>query len=135
MAAISAKNIRERLLAKEEQLRVVQAEIDLLRSMLAEALGEPDPSAPKARAPRANVKRVILELLEAAGGNGVSAATAIEQASARGHELERTSVSSTLSRLKSDGVVVYDGDRYKLKQFHSGWASNVHPHPASKSAP
>ena len=35
----------------------------------------------------------------------------------RGIELDRGSVSSLLSRLKKDGVLFYDGSRYRLKEY------------------
>ncbi|HWK14203.1 MAG TPA: hypothetical protein VNS02_07380 [Rhizobiaceae bacterium] len=130
MAMAPMKIIKERLAAKEEQARIIQAEIELLRSMLAEANGEPDPSSPRARAPRANVKNLVLKYLQEAGATGLTAPMIVNMALSAGFNLERPSVSSTLSRLKSDGVLVYDGDRYRVANSEPGW--NVHPHPASK---
>ena len=66
---------------------------------------------------RTNTKGVVLKLLEEVGTSGLNAAIAVELASRRGASLDRNSVSSLLSRLKSDGIVLLDADRYKLSQF------------------
>ena len=54
-----------------------------------------------------------------AGTTGLNAISAVEVANRRGLHLDRQSVASTLSRMKKDGEVVYNGDRYKLIQFAS----------------
>ena len=66
---------------------------------------------------RVNVKATILDLLKEAGTTGMNAATAVETASRRGIALDRASVSSLLSRLKKEGTIVHDGERYKLPEF------------------
>lgn len=102
-----------RLAAKLEQKRVVLAEIHLLRSMLAEIDGDP---APEHRIEcKVRVKQFILLLLERAGAAGINTPLAIEQAALTGRHLVRSSVSGVLSRLKADGAVIYDGERYKLR--------------------
>ena len=138
--------MRQRLGEKEEQHRILQAEIELLQSMLAEAAGKPDPTQPKPRAKRSSVKAYVLELLEQVGRAGLNAAIAVEMAEAEGLELDRGSVSSLLSRLKSDETVEYDGDRYRLasvmkmareerkqqeQEKRDALIGNVHRHPAS----
>lgn len=65
---------------------------------------------------RTNTKGVVLKLLEEVGTSGLNAAIAVELASRRGVSLDRNSVSSLLSRLKSDTIVILDADRYKLAQ-------------------
>lgn len=106
---------REAQLADLDRKRAtVQAEVDLLRRMIAEAKGE---DIPNRRAPRSNVKRMVLSLLEQVGNDGLNAASAVEMADQKGVTLERNTVSSLLSRLKHDETVVYDGNVYKLKQF------------------
>lgn len=126
--------IKNRLAAKEEELRRVQAELTLLRSMLAEANGEPSPDQGRAptRARRSSVKTYVLELLERAGRNGLNAALAVEMAEADGKTLERGTVSSLLSRMKTDGAITYDGDRYRLTKFAEPASSAaILSHPAS----
>lgn len=72
---------------------------------------------PPARAAKGSVKNTVLDLLEDAGRRGVNAATAVDLAKAKGITLERGSVSSLLSRLKTDGIVNHDGNVYRLKKF------------------
>ena len=133
--------IRKRLEEKREQLSILTAEISLLESMLAEAKGEPDPSQPKQRAKRSSVKSYVLELLDQVGEKGLNAAIAVSMATQEGRDLDRNSVSSLLSRLKNEGLLVYDGDKYRLKSRMSTSEDqnrslvddleNVHLHPAS----
>lgn len=128
----------------DKKKATVQAEIDLLLRMIAEAKGEEDPTKRK-RAPRSNVKNMVLRLLQEMGDLGLNAATAVELANKEGLNLERNTVSSLLSRLKADGTVVYDGSLYRLREFASPqdtkppapgeWrtGATVHTHPASRN--
>lgn len=104
--------------ALNDRLEIILREIDklkaqesVLRDLIREVNGEPKA---KPRAPRSNVKQTILELLERAGDAGLNATSAVETAARDGISLERGTVSSLLSRLKNEGVVVYDGSVYKL---------------------
>lgn len=76
--------------------------------------GEAPPVAMKANGVRPNVKKTLLTLLEEVGVDGLNAATAVELANRKGEKLERATVSSLLSRFKSDGVVTHDGTMYRL---------------------
>ncbi len=67
------------------------------------------------RHPRGAVKRILLQLLQEAGGTGLNARLAVAMAAARGIEVDRTTLSSLLSRLKADAVVAHDGYRYFLR--------------------
>jgi hypothetical protein len=67
------------------------------------------------RYPRGAVKRVLLELLQETGAGGLNARRAVVMAAERGIEVERTTLSSLLSRLKADDVVAHDGYRYRLR--------------------
>jgi hypothetical protein len=77
----------------------------------------PEESASK-RTRRGDLKGTVLALAEQAGENGLTAeecvAMALEQ---KGITLLLGSVSSQLSRLKTDNVMFFDGQRYRLKQF------------------
>ena len=59
----------------------------------------------------------ILGMLEEVGTTGLNAASAVELANRRGQTIQGGSVSSTLSRFKKDGIVDYDGDRYRLPKY------------------
>ncbi len=65
----------------------------------------------------ASVKGVLLDLLNECGTTGLNAISAVEMANRRGVTLKQASVSATLSRFKADGIVDYDGDRYRLKEY------------------
>ena len=76
-----------------------------------------EPSIQKRRAPRSNVKNFVLQALEEFGAEGVNAASICEYAETKGRPLERGSVSSLLSRLKNEGITVYDGSLYRLAEY------------------
>ena len=98
------------------KLADIQAQIERLKAqeeLLLELLGENK----NVKRPRANVKQTVLDLLERVGTAGLNASVAVEMAKQDGTRLERGSVSSILSRLKSDGVVHYDNTVYRLPKF------------------
>ena len=72
------------------------------------------------------MKAKVLDLLEDVGTTGLNASTAVNLAEARGMELERASVSSLLSRLKSDGIVEFDGSMYRLPKFAKAATPDEH---------
>jgi hypothetical protein len=106
------------------EVEKIKAQEDLIRDMIREARGEPKV---KLRAPRSNVKQTILELLEQAGADGINAASAVEKSARAGVTLERGTVSSLLSRLKNEGIVIYDGSVYRLAKHKGDAGPNVHP--------
>lgn len=64
--------------------------------------------------PRRNVKRAVLDVVQEAGKAGVTASEVISRAAAKGRALNPGSVASLLSRMKQDGVLTFDGERYYL---------------------
>ena len=72
---------------------------------------------PPLRPPRSNVKQTVLDLLHQQGAAGLNASTAVELAAKRNESIQQSTVSSLLSRFKADGVAVYDGNVYRLKEF------------------
>lgn len=78
------------------------------------AAGDPPSMAIKPNAVRPNVKKTLLTLLQEVGDGGLNAATAVELAGRKGERLERATVSSLLSRFKSDGLVSHEGGMYRL---------------------
>lgn len=79
--------------------------------------GKAGSAIPPLRPPRSNVKQTVLELLHQRGADGLNASTAVELAKLRNETIHQPTVSSLLSRFKSDGIAVYDGSVYRLKQF------------------
>ncbi len=120
MASRKANEMKQRLLeerdallrqkeAIENQILGIEKAISLI------GLEEGADSPP--RKSRSSNKAIVLDLLREVGTTGLNAATAVAMANIRGITLGRNSVSSMLSRLKRDGVVVYDGEKYRLREF------------------
>lgn len=106
---------RDKLLAEIDALKNKVAGLEMAMSLL----GGDDHQTelvPVSR-PRQGIKGSILDFLTEAGTSGLNAARAVEIAERRGLHMDRQSVSSLLSRLKRDGVVVYEDEQYKLAQF------------------
>lgn len=118
------KMLEERLEQVRRDIEKLRAQETLLVDMMREASGEPKI---KPRAPRSNVKQAVLDLLDQVGTKGLNAATAVELAGQSGMSLERGTVSSLLSRLKSEGALVYDGRVYRLKGYAEDGTPNVRP--------
>ena len=118
------KMLEERLEQVRREIEKLKANEAMLLDMIREASGEPKV---KQRAPRSNVKQTVLALLDQVGAAGLNAASAVELAEQAGTSIERGTVSSLLSRLKNEGVVVYDGTVYRLKEHAEDGTPNVHP--------
>ncbi|PVA09243.1 hypothetical protein DC366_15215 [Pelagivirga sediminicola] len=105
-------DIRARLDGVRREIEKLKAQESLLLDMLDET-----PAPKQVRAAKGSVKTTVLDLLDEVGRSGLNAATAVDLAKEKGIDLERGSVSSLLSRLKTDGIVTYDGSAYRLKKF------------------
>lgn len=104
---------RDRLLSEIEALKHKVAGLEMALSLMGEEYG----AQPKPEKARGGLKQTLVDLLRESGTSGLNAATAVETAERRGVHLDRQSVSSTLSRMKAEGLVDYSGDRYRLIQF------------------
>lgn len=105
---------RDRLRADVEAAKARLDEVEGLIHLLS---GEPKPEAAR-RPKRGDLKEIILSLYEEAAESGLSAQECVAAASAkRGVLLQPASVSSALSRFKADGILMYDGERYRLKRY------------------
>jgi hypothetical protein len=62
-----------------------------------------------------NTKKIVLTMVTDAGAAGVTATEILEQALAKGRQLNANTVSSLLSKLKGDGALAFDGERYYAK--------------------
>ena len=128
MAAMSRmqKNV-QRLIDERDRLRAELAAFTAtmtgrifgLESAIALLQNDGDePTSPDGeKAGRGEAKTLLLDLLREAGTTGLNAAVAEQLARNCGAILKRGTAASNLSRLKADGVVVYDGDRYRLPEF------------------
>lgn len=103
---------RDRLLRQREALDNQIAGIERAISLVGDEV-----CVSPAQKRRTSTKSVVLDLLEDVGTTGLNASIAVDLADRRGISIERASTSSLLSRLKSDGIVVFDGDKYRLKKY------------------
>lgn len=111
--APTMSDLRSRLESIQRDIEKLKAQEALLLEMLQEAPRE----TKGGRAKKGSVKQAVIDLLTEVGARGLNANSALELAQNKGIELERGSVSSLLSRLKHDGIVVYDDDVYRLAEF------------------
>jgi hypothetical protein len=105
----------ERVRAEIERLRAEEAVLMGLRSKMS---GDPEPKRSKTRSP--NVKPVVLDVMHNAGPTGATSAEVDQLVREKVPTVAKDTVGSVLSRLKSDGALVYDGERYYEKQFAPG---------------
>lgn len=127
------KALEEMLAEKRSHLTKVQVEIATLEDLLRRASGHPEPVAPTIHHRRGvNVKQVLLDMLSERSEQGLNAATAVDLARKKGEHLERGTASSLLSRLKSEGVLNYDGAVYRLQNKSA--SGPVLAYPPSKTA-
>ena len=107
---------RDKLLAQMAAMKHKIEGLELAMSVL-EHDDDADQSPKKERGARGKTKELVLSLLKESGTTGLNAASAVEMALRRAVNLPRGTAASTLSRLKADGVALYDGDKYRLVEF------------------
>lgn len=106
---------RAELLTEMEALRNKISGLDIAVALLNSGWVTPD--GDEAYAGKVNTTETIMGLLQKSGGTGLNAQTAVALAAGEGLSLNKGSVSSLLSRLKRDGIVIYENARYKLKEY------------------
>lgn len=106
------------------QLEAVRAQIERLRvkeetllDLLRELSGEPVATEAPVRKRAPNVKPMVLDIMHEVGERGATSAEVDELVRARNPLVAKDTVGSVLSRLKSEGAFVYDGERYYEKRF------------------
>jgi len=99
----------ERIDSEIERLRIERNALKRLRDSLTSG-SEEDASKPKRRA--SNVKPLVLGIMEQFGAAGGTSAEVTSKVQEHIPQVSRDSVSSILSRLKTDGALRYDGHRY-----------------------
>jgi len=110
---------RDKLLNEIEALKNRVMGLEMAISLLDDGNGDSAISSQPTKR-RSGVKAVLLDLLQECGTTGINASTAIEIAARRGVILDKGTISSLLSRLKAEGTVVYDGDKYRLRDMPPG---------------
>lgn len=114
---------RDQMKALDAKLERIQAEIQRLRAaeqalleLKAEINGEVLEVTSKTRARSPSVKPVVLDIMKEAGAVGASTQEVETRVRAIVPTVAKDTVASVLSRLKSDGALVYEGERYFEKR-------------------
>ena len=97
-------------------LRIELGAIQRLRATMAGDTPPPPPESPTRRR-ASNVKPLILDLMAHAGTAGETGARIAEKVRERVPTVAKDTPGSVLSRLKADGALVYDGERYYDVRF------------------
>lgn len=111
-----------------EQMKMIDAELQRIRDemerlrieegvllrMKAKMSGE---ALPDKRPRSRSVKPVILDIMHEVGPTGATTAEVDAKVKLVVPTVAKDTVGSILSRLKSEGALVYEGDRYYEKQF------------------
>jgi hypothetical protein len=115
-----------------EQMKIVEGELERIRAEIARLRAQEDvlegvlrkysgndapPAEPAARKRSANVKPLVLEIMHQAGFVGRTSAEVDEEVRKTVPTVAKDTVGSLLSRLKADGALSFDGERYYEKQF------------------
>jgi hypothetical protein len=114
---------RENMKMIQRELQRVRDEIATLRvkeavfeDLLSKMSGtSPEHKRAKSRSP--NVKPLVLDIMRSAGTAGATSAEVDRLVREKVPTVAKDTVGSVLSRLKSDGALVHDGERYYEKQF------------------
>jgi hypothetical protein len=97
------------------EMEKLKAQEELLLRLLAHANGEPGPESPRKRSP--SIKPLVLDIMARAGFTGATTAEVDKEVREKVPTVAKDTVGSILSRLKSDGALTYDGERYYEKRF------------------
>ena len=114
--------MREQMRMIDEKLARIRAEIarlkaqeEVLLELKAQSTGDRQPAAARKRSP--NIKPLVLDLMSKAGFTGATSAEVDFAVRQRVPTVAKDTVGSILSRLKADGALTYDGERYYEKRF------------------
>ncbi len=109
------KMIDEKLARIRAEINRLKAQEEILLELKANAAGVPSPSAPRRRSPA--IKPLVLEIMARAGFTGATTADVDKEVREKVPTVAKDTVGSILSRLKADGALTYDGDRYYEKRY------------------
>lgn len=106
--------IEAKLAAIRGQIATLQAQERVLSELLAEMKGE---AVTKVRKRSPSIKPLVIDIMGDVGAAGATSKEVDEAVRLRVPSVANDTVGSVLSRLKSDGALVYDGERYYEKRF------------------
>jgi hypothetical protein len=110
------KTIQVELERVRAEMQRLQAQEDILVGLLRKLSGEAEVvQVARKRAP--SVKPLVLDIMKELGPKGATTASVDELVRAKNPAVAKDTVGSVLSRLKADGALVFDGERYYDKQF------------------
>ena len=104
--------IEAKLQAIRDQMATLKAQEKVLTDLLAEMSGQAKPARKRSPA----IKPLVLDFMAKAGEAGATSKEVDEAVRANVPTVAQDTVGSVLSRLKSDGALVYEGDRYYEKR-------------------
>lgn len=112
---------KEQQMKMQDKLAAIRKEIEALRiqeKLLVELLGEEPPKkAPVIRQRSPSVKPVVLDYMASRGTEGATSREVDNAVRERVPTVADDTVGSVLSRLKADGALSFDGERYYEKRF------------------
>jgi len=106
--------IEAKLKAIRDEIATLKAQEKVLMDLLAEMSGKPIKAA-RTRSP--SIKPLVLDIMAQAAEAGATTKEVDEAVRANVPTVAADTVGSVLSRLKSDGALVYVGERYYEKRF------------------
>lgn len=109
--------IKAQLAAVRTQIERLQVKEETLVELLRELSGEPIVEETSTRKRSPNVKPLVLDFMREVADRGATSAEVDSAIRAVNPTVANYTVGSVLSRLKSDGALAYDGDRYYEKRF------------------
>ena len=114
---------RDQMKALDAKLERIQAEIQRLKAaeqalleLRAEITGDAPEVISKPRKRSPSVKPVVLDIMSHAGASGATTQEVEQRVREIVPTVAKDTVASVLSRLKSDGALVYEGERYYEKR-------------------
>lgn len=109
------KMIESELARIRTEIARLQAQEEVLLGLYSKMSGEPVVVNVRRRSPA--IKPIVLDIMQRVGFTGATTAEVDEEVKRSVPSVAKDTVGSILSRLKGDGALVYDGERYFVKQF------------------
>jgi fructose-1-phosphate kinase PfkB-like protein len=107
--------IEAKLQSIREQIAILRAQEKVLSDLLSEMNGQPAKAVVRQRSP--SIKPLVLDIMARVGQAGATTKEVDEAVRANVPTVAQDTVGSVLSRLKADGALVFDGERYYEKRW------------------
>lgn len=113
----TAKEQQAMIEAKLQAIRDQIAALRIQEKVLVDLLADLNPTAKPQRQRSPSIKPLVLSYMASVGEAGATSKEVDEAIRERVPTVGNDTVGSVLSRLKADGALVYEGDRYFEKRF------------------